>query len=145
MMAKLILMLSTIWTLGTVGVDVPTGDLIIVVRELKSTEGQVGILVFNKEDGFPAEREMAVRDVLLPIKNGVIQHTFSGLPFGEYAVAVMHDENKNNELDTNFFGVPKEGNGVSNNVVNPLGPPKFQKAVFSLNQKSHAIEINMRY
>jgi uncharacterized protein (DUF2141 family) len=145
MMAKLILMLSTIWTLGTVGVDVPTGDLIIVVRELKSTEGQVGILVFNKKDGFPADREMAVRDVLLPIKNGVIQYTFSGLPFGEYAVAVMHDENKNNELDTNFFGIPKEGNGVSNNVVNPLGPPKFQKAVFSLNQKSHAIEINMRY
>jgi uncharacterized protein (DUF2141 family) len=145
MMAKLILMLSTIWTLGTVGVDVPTGDLIIVVRELKSTEGQVGILVFNKKDGFPADREMAVRDVLLPIKNGVIQYTFSGLPFGEYAVAVMHDENKNNELDTNFFGVPKEGNGVSNNVVNPLGAPKFQKAVFSLNQKSHAIEINMRY
>lgn len=145
MMAKLFFMLSTIWTLGTLDTEVPTGDLIIVVRELKSTEGQIGILVFDKKDGFPSERQKAVRDVLLPIKNGVVQHTFSGLPFGEYAVAVMHDENKNNELDTNFFGVPKEGNGVSNNVINPLGPPKFQKAVFSLNEKSHAIEINMRY
>lgn len=145
MMMKVFLWLSAFWTLGVPATTLPSGDLIIIIRELKSTDGQIGILVFNKEDGFPSDREKAVRDVLLPIKNGVLQHTFSGLPFGEYAVAVMHDENENNELDTNFFGVPKEGNGVSNNVVNPLGPPKFKKAVFSLNQTSHAIEINMRY
>jgi uncharacterized protein (DUF2141 family) len=28
-----------------------------------------------------------------------------------YAIAVIHDENRNGELDTNMFGIPKEGYG----------------------------------
>ena len=125
--------------------DLPSGDLLITVKDLKSIDGQVGILIFNTEKGFPSDRKEAVRDILLPIEQGYLQYTFSNLPYGEYAVSVMHDENENNELDVNFFGVPKEGNGVSNNVVNKLGPPKYKKAVFSLDQKSHAIEIQVRY
>jgi uncharacterized protein (DUF2141 family) len=30
---------------------------------------------------------------------------------GKYAIAVIHDENCNGKLDTNMFGIPKEGYG----------------------------------
>jgi uncharacterized protein (DUF2141 family) len=35
---------------------------------------------------------------------------FSDIKPGNYAIAVIHDENRN-ELDTNMFGIPKEGYG----------------------------------
>jgi uncharacterized protein (DUF2141 family) len=34
---------------------------------------------------------------------------FSDIKPGNYAIAVIHDENRNGELDTNMFGIPKEG------------------------------------
>jgi uncharacterized protein (DUF2141 family) len=36
---------------------------------------------------------------------------FSDIKPGNYAIAVIHDENRNGELDTNMFGIPKEGYG----------------------------------
>ena len=35
--------------------------------------------------------------------------TFKGLKDGVYAIAIIHDENTNGKLDTNFIGIPAEG------------------------------------
>ena len=121
------------------------GDLVVSVKNLKNTKGQIGILVFDKKEGFPGDRPKALRDILLPIEGASLEYTFEGLPYGDYAVSIMHDENKNKKLDKNLLGIPKEGNGVSNNVVNKMGPPKYEKAVFQLNQASHTIQIKVRY
>jgi uncharacterized protein (DUF2141 family) len=36
---------------------------------------------------------------------------FSDIKPGKYAIAVIHDENCNGELDSNLFGIPTEGYG----------------------------------
>lgn len=122
-----------------------TGDLVVSISNLKNTTGQVGILVFKQEDGFPSENTKAFRDILVPIEGTSLKYTFSDLPFGEYAVAVMHDENRNQELDTNLFGIPREGNGVSNNAVGRLGPPSFEQAAFRFERNNQTIAIKVRY
>jgi uncharacterized protein (DUF2141 family) len=122
-----------------------SGDLVISIKNLKNTQGKVGILLFNREDGFPTDSEQAIRDVLTPIEGINMTYTFPDLTFGEYAVAVMHDENDNGKLDTNLFGIPREGNGVSNNVVGKLGPPRFQKAAFQFRKNNQSVEIELRY
>jgi len=53
---------------------------------------------------------------------------FENLKPGHYAVSTFHDENDNEKLDTNFFGIPKELYGFSNNAKGSLGPPSFDKA-----------------
>jgi uncharacterized protein (DUF2141 family) len=40
---------------------------------------------------------------------------FDGLVPGQYGIALLHDENKNDKMDSNRFGFPREGYGVSNN------------------------------
>lgn len=130
--------------LATVG-EPGAGNLTVTIEGLKNNRGQIGILVFNKEDGFPSERAKAVKEILLPIEKEDMQYTFANLPFGQYAVSVMHDENANKVLDVNLFGIPKEGNGVSNNVTGRFGPPPFGKAIFSLNQDRQQIAIKLRY
>ena len=63
---------------------------------------------------------------------------------GKYAISIIHDENNNDKLDTNFIGIPKEGFGFSNNPRIMFGPPSFEKASFEINQ-AHVILIEMKY
>jgi len=121
------------------------GDLVISINNLKNTKGQIGILVFNKKEGFPSENAEALREILAPISSSTMDYTFSGLPYGEYAISIMHDENMNQRLDKNFLGIPKEGFGVSNNVVGKMGPPKFEKAVFQFQKNNQSVRIKIRY
>jgi uncharacterized protein (DUF2141 family) len=122
-----------------------TGDLVVSISNLKNQKGQVGILIFSQETGFPMESSKAIRDVLIPIQGSTLQYTFSNLPFGKYAVSVMHDENKNQEFDTNLFGMPEEGYGVSNNVVGRMGPPSFTAAAFQFQKDNQSVDIQVRY
>ena len=58
--------------------------------------------------------------------------TFEGVAPGAYAIAVMHDENGDGKLDKNFFGVPTEGYGVSNNRTHALRNPSWDESRFVL-------------
>ena len=53
------------------------------------------------------------------------------LPRGDYALAVIHDENGNARLDT-IAGIPREGFGFSRNPPIRFGPPRFAAARFDL-------------
>jgi uncharacterized protein (DUF2141 family) len=84
--------------------------------------------------------------VQLEIKDNVALVSFSGLPAGNYAVVILHDENDDHKMNTNFFGIPKEGCGFSNNVMGTFGPPSFSRASFSFTGNSETqITIVARY
>ncbi len=69
---------------------------------------------------------------------------FEGLPQGGYAVAVIHDENGNNKLDT-LAGIPREGYGFSNDAPVRFAPPRFAAARFDLAGDANRQQIRMRY
>ena len=48
------------------------------------------------------------------------------------------------KLDANFFGIPTEGTGSSNNACWLLGPPKFRGSSIPLDRDT-AIAIRIRY
>jgi uncharacterized protein (DUF2141 family) len=62
--------------------------------------------------------------------NTIIQ--INDIPEGNYAVAIFHDENGNNTLDTNMFGIPKETVAFSNAKMKMFGPPKFEECAFEI-------------
>ena len=68
------------------------------------------------------------------------------VPIGEYAITLYHDENGNEKLDKNVFGIPKERYGFSNNEYGPHGSkPKFKKAAFKTNNEEAAlVDIELR-
>ena len=70
---------------------------------------------------------------------------FSSIPFGEYAIAILHDEDNDNNMKTGKFGMPKEGYGISNNVKGVFGPPKFESAKINLNSTNIFMIISMTY
>lgn len=77
--------------------------------------------------------------------NGVITTTFTSLAPGIYAVSTLYDENRNGKMDTNAFGIPKEGWAVSNNVITRMHAPSYEQASFQLPPSGQAISIALHY
>ena len=84
-----------------------------------------------------------MKSVQAPIAGGKAVMTFKGLKDGVYAIAIIHDENANGKLDTNFLGIPAEGVGVSTNP-RVFGKPSFEQGQFSLKGDA-AISIVTKY
>lgn len=60
-----------------------------------------------------------------PAMAGMTTLTIKDLDAGTYGIALFHDVNGNEELDTNLFGAPNEPYGFSNNPVIKFSAPKF--------------------
>ncbi|MBD3223321.1 MAG: DUF2141 domain-containing protein, partial [Caldithrix sp.] len=78
-------------------------------------------------------------------QNDSVTIRFKDIAYGSYAVSLIHDENENMELDSNWLGIPKEGIAFSNNVKGRFGPPSFNEAKFELNSKSVIQTVTMHY
>lgn len=99
--------------------------------------------MFNKAGGFPSKN--ALKCLPTPIVNSIAKLTIENIKTGTYAIAVVHDENKNETLDENFFGIPKEGYGASNNNLPKMSSPTFEDNKFTITDKDKAINIKLRY
>lgn len=113
---------------GTIGAA-PPGQIDLTVDGLRSTKGNVLVCVTEARQTFPkCDRDPRARRFVLPSAQAR-QLQVRGLPSGQYAVALIHDENANNRLDT-ALAMPREGFGFSRNPAVTFGPPPFAKAEF---------------
>jgi uncharacterized protein (DUF2141 family) len=103
--------------------------LIVHVDGFRNDKGKLGVTIFNSPDGWPEKNDKAFRHGPFPITGNTGTGTYSELPPGDYAVAVIHDENENKKLDRNFVGWPTEGFGFANNPKVLLEAPAFKAAV----------------
>jgi uncharacterized protein (DUF2141 family) len=120
-----------------------TGTLLILIKGFKSTEGQLMVALYNKADDF------LVKD---PYKGSITEISaneelikFENLPYGDYAVAAIHDINNDGHLDKNVLGIPTEGYGFSNNVIDKYGPPTWMQASFVFAGRDEAKVIDLEY
>ena len=125
--------------------SVRTGNLIVIVKNIRNTKGQIGLSLYQSGDGFPNHPEKALVSVFIKAKADSATYSFSNIKPGIYAAAAFHDENSDKKVNSNFLGIPKEGIGVSNNVKGRFGPPKFDDAKFTFSQPAQTITISLIY
>ncbi|HYL58034.1 MAG TPA: DUF2141 domain-containing protein [Candidatus Acidoferrales bacterium] len=125
----------------------PTADtaLDIEVIGLRNDSGEVGCSLFDDRAAFPRDDSKVIRHVWAPIHGGKSTCEFIGLPHGEYAAVVFHDENGDHEFNMNAFGLPKEGYGFSNDAAALFSPPDFQAAAFTYSGTRLYLIVNIRY
>ena len=121
----------------------PIGRLDIVVGNMRSAKGLVRVCLTADPDNFPACVDDA-RAVTRTVPASEAMIDVAGLPHGQYAFAVIHDENSNAKLDT-FAGIPREGFGFSRNPAATFGPPRFAAARFALDSDAEKQQVRMRY
>jgi len=69
---------------------------------------------------------------------------FTGLPPGDYALALFHDENGNARFDT-MLGIPREGFGFSRNPAVRFGAPRFDRVSMRLAPGYTRIRVRLQY
>ena len=116
----------------------------VLITGLHSSNGSVLVSLFNEGGGFPSQAKKAFKKEKINIVGGIASATIKDIPPGTYAIAVLHDENNNLEMDTRLFGLPKEGYGFSNNAKGLFGPPSFKDARFAFSP-DQIVKINIRY
>jgi len=111
--------------------------LTVTVNNIKKA-GEIHVAVYDNAEAFEADQGEKggaapgiTEGTIEMVEPGSVTYVYE-LPPGTYAIGIFHDVNLNNKMDNNFFGVPKEQFGFSNNPRALLGPPNFEDAAFVL-------------
>jgi uncharacterized protein (DUF2141 family) len=128
-----------------VGVPAAAEEVVITVSGLRSAEGTVRACMTRKETIFPKciKDPASHRKVVKAGETVTIR--FTGVEPGEYAIALLHDENDNGKADRALGMMPKEGYGFSRDAPVKMAPPKFRDAVFEHKDGRQDLAIRMRY
>jgi len=124
----------------------PSRRLIATVHT-RDNRGRMFCSIWRGRDGYPTEQSTNVgRAMDRSIVNRRAVCVFNDVTPGEYALAAFHDENANNDLDRNIFGIPSEGTGASNDAHNMFGPPGYDDARFQYpDAQVHRIVVHIHY
>ena len=93
------------------------GDIHVVITNLRNGNGEVLISLYNRAEGFPKDRSAVIRSAAVPADAaGQVMTVFENLPHGDYAIAVLHDEDFSKEkyflganLNFGIFNMDLEG------------------------------------
>ncbi|MEA5580682.1 DUF2141 domain-containing protein [Nodularia harveyana UHCC-0300] len=144
------IILGTLLSIGlgnTVNAEAMT-KLTVVVDGIKHKTGEICLGVYPSAKGFPMSTNDVIKSACLKPKGDTLTHVFSGLKPGNYAVAIVDDQNGDRQLNKDFLGIPKEGFGISQNPTVSVftGTPKFNDASFLLiRNQNTTINILMKY
>lgn len=131
---------------GFTGVQAQCPGIHVKILNIRNSTGTVACALFDSPEGFPEEYlRMATNVMIIKIRKDQARCDFEDIPPGTYAMAVVHDENMNGKLDTNFLGIPREGYGFSNDSTGPLGAPPFSAASFHYNGQNVELTMSLRY
>jgi uncharacterized protein (DUF2141 family) len=138
---KTLLSLPSFVALSVFAAAADAGELTVTVTDIRESKGSLMVLVTNSDAGWNNQtKPVATKKV--PAAQGELTLHFPDLPAGHYAVQVLHDANENNQLDTNFLGIPSEGYGFSNNP-NVMRRANYDEARFEFSA-SATITIRLR-
>lgn len=119
-------------------------QLQVQVEGLKEEKGQLILTLYNTPEHFlstPFKNYKVSKKQLFEQQNS---YTIPDLALGEYVLMLHDDENMNEEMDRYFFGMPKEGYGMSNLRERLYRKPRYKESVFQV-QRDTTIQVLMFY
>jgi uncharacterized protein (DUF2141 family) len=131
--------IAAMWVLAAVA---NSGELTVTITDIREAKGFLMVALVNSDAAWNnQDKPVAAQKIAAAQDEMKLQ--FKDLAPGAYAVQVMHDENGNNQLDTNFLGIPTEGYGFSNNP-NVMRKARYDEARFDVGADAADITIRLR-
>jgi uncharacterized protein (DUF2141 family) len=121
----------------------PAAELQLTVEHLRSSRGSLHFCLTRVQKYFP---DCSADPNAIKRTAPASEHRFDlgPIPPGQYALAVMHDENANGKLDM-MLGIPREGFGFSRNPKLRFSAPKFNEVRISLMPGFTRQSVRMQY
>ena len=117
-----------------------TGSIHVKVVGVQSEGGDIHFGLFDREEGF-GDSDFTVAAGLYPVKDKRCEFIVTGLPFGEYAILLGHDVDRDGDISRNPFS--RELKGASNYASKMWAWPDFERAKFVLDRKQLTVEIHL--
>lgn len=117
------------------------GDLAIRIDDVKSSEGNIMVAVFDSADSF---LKRPVKVARVPASAGTVNVLIKDVPAGEFGFSLFHDANGNGKMDRNLVGIPTEDYAFSNNALGKMGPPAFEQVKFTVPAAGTSATISLR-
>ena len=128
------------------GVSRHTATITVTATDLRNAKGMVLACLTSEEANFPKCRGVpGVRGAKARAIEGSVKLTFTDVPAGRYAIAILHDENANGKADRMLGMMPKEGFVFSRDAKVRMGPPEFGDAAFDVGTADKSMAIKVRY
>ena len=119
------------------------GTLHIEVNNIRSVKGKVWIGIYDSKHNFLVKEKAIIQGVSVS-KEGPLTINVSDLTYGQYAIAIFHDENDNGELDRNLLGIPSEPFAFSRVPKSKWRLPSFDEVKFSFQDPGQKIATYLK-
>lgn len=130
----------------TVFAQSPCPGIHVNILDIRNSIGAVACALFESPVGFPTEfLQSATNIVIVQIRDTQARCDFLDIPPGTYALAVIHDENMDGKLATNWLGIPREGYGFSSDAKASMSAPSFEAASFPYDGQNLNMRISLNY
>ena len=120
------------------------GTLIVEVK-CKNSEGRVQAYLYSAPTYWLKTDPNTQRITRANINQNIATIVFKDIPYGQYALSLLHDMNMNNDMDYNLVGMPTEGWGFSNKRPPVLYKPSWQECSFSISSPTKMFNVSMTY
>ena len=121
------------------------GSVTITVTDLRNSDGVVRACMTTVESVFPrCIRDPKSHRTVVRAAN-TITIRFDNVEPGDYAIALLHDENEDGKANRVLGMAPKEGYGFSRDAPVRMAPPDWDDAVFTVGTGAQRMTIKMRY
>lgn len=138
--------ISLIWLPSSVFAQTECPAINVKIQNISNNTGVIACAIFESGEGFPHKfLQFAPKIRITQISGTDASFEFSDILPGKYAIAVIHDKNRNGELDTNFLGIPTEGYGFSSGAEVTLSAPSFSDAEFTYDGGVLQMSISLSY
>ena len=121
------------------------GDIYVKINGLHNDQGQVVVSLYASDKGFPTEVALSLLTINTGIHAGEANVLFHDIPYGYYAVCILHDENQDGEMEATLLGTPLEGFSFSGRPNYFLGRPQFEDSKFIMMAPKRELELRVRY
>lgn len=124
-------------------------SITVTVTDLRADGGQyrgvVRACLTKLESAFPrCNRDPDAKSIA--VRAGArVTLRFDDVAPGDYAIAILHDENEDGKANRVLGMAPKEGFGFSRDAPVRMAPPKWSDAVFEMGRASKRMTVRMRY
>ena len=116
----------------------------VTVNRVRPGKGVVRIALVNKVQFLKRGKlkNPLQKGIVKPLSKSV-HYEFKDVAPGDYAVQVLQDFDQNGNMTNNWLGLPKEPWGMSNNPPVRLGPPKWERAKFTVTDSSEVVKVSL--
>ena len=124
------------------GTPLEKGILSLKVQNIAEAEGMIWVGIYKSQEDFLIKEKATLIGVKVESTNEMLIEV-PDLSFGEYAMAIFHDENNNGEMDRNIVGIPSEPFAFSKKPKSRFRLPKFEEVKFTFDEQNLSLTTKL--